>query len=115
MTLTRKSLGAPEASSKHGARRVARYLRRRSIPVRVAALSAVLILAFIATNAIVIRELSRNPDRITAATELTCYGLTYWDFRPFVENNGVIAWKLLQQMAKLLRDTRGEIELVGRA
>jgi signal transduction histidine kinase/CheY-like chemotaxis protein len=70
MTLTRKSLGAPEASSKHGARRVARYLRRRSIPVRVAALSAVLILAFIATNAIVIRELSRNSDRITAATEL---------------------------------------------
>jgi CRP-like cAMP-binding protein len=43
---------------------------------------------------------------IVAATELVCYGLTYWDFRPLVEQNGVIAWKLLQQMAKLLRATR---------
>ncbi len=45
---------------------------------------------------------------ITAATELFCYGLTYWDFRPVVEKNGVIAWKLLQRMAELLRATRQE-------
>jgi pyruvate phosphate dikinase-like enzyme/cyclic nucleotide-binding protein len=41
---------------------------------------------------------------ITAATDLVCYGLTFWDFRPLVEANGVIAWKLLQSMAKKLRD-----------
>jgi CRP/FNR family transcriptional regulator, cyclic AMP receptor protein len=43
---------------------------------------------------------------ITASSELVCYGLTYWDFRPLVEENGVIGWKLLQRMAKMLRATR---------
>lgn len=43
---------------------------------------------------------------ITATTDLVCYGLTYWDFRPVVEANGVIAWKLLQRMAKMLRAAR---------
>jgi CRP-like cAMP-binding protein len=45
---------------------------------------------------------------ITASTELVCYGLTYWDFRPLVEANGVIGWKLLQQMARMLRAAREE-------
>ena len=40
---------------------------------------------------------------ITATTELVCYGLTHWDFRPLVEANGRIGWKLLQSMAKMLR------------
>jgi CRP-like cAMP-binding protein len=43
---------------------------------------------------------------ITATSELVCYGLTYWDFRPVVEANGVIGWKLLQRMAKMLRAAR---------
>lgn len=43
---------------------------------------------------------------ITASSELVCYGLTYWDFRPLVEENGVIGWKLLQRMAKMLRAAR---------
>jgi CRP/FNR family cyclic AMP-dependent transcriptional regulator len=43
---------------------------------------------------------------ITASSDLNCYGLTYWDFRPLVEKNGVIGWKLLQRMAEMLRDTR---------
>ena len=51
---------------------------------------------------------------ITAASELFCYGLTYWDFRPVVEKNGAIGWKLLQRMATLLRATRQEAsELEG--
>ncbi len=41
---------------------------------------------------------------IVAASDLACYGLTYWDFRPFVEQNGVIGWKLLERMAMMLRD-----------
>jgi len=45
---------------------------------------------------------------IGATTELVCYGLTYWDFRPVVEGNGVIGWKLLQGMAKMLRAAREE-------
>lgn len=40
---------------------------------------------------------------VTAATDLVCYGLTFWEFRPLVERNGPIAWKLLQALAKRLR------------
>jgi phosphoenolpyruvate synthase/pyruvate phosphate dikinase len=40
---------------------------------------------------------------VTAVTDLVCYGLTFWEFRPLVERNGTIAWKLLQALAKRLR------------
>ena len=40
---------------------------------------------------------------VTAATDLVCYGLTFWEFRPLVEQNGAIGWKLLQALAKRLR------------
>ena len=40
---------------------------------------------------------------ITAASELVCYGLTLWDFRPLVQENGKIGWKLLQALAAKLR------------
>jgi pyruvate,water dikinase len=41
---------------------------------------------------------------VTAATDLVCYGLTFWEFRPLIERNSSIAWKLLQALAKQLRD-----------
>lgn len=37
---------------------------------------------------------------ITAESDLRCYGLTSWEFRPLVETHGSIAWKLLQAMSK---------------
>ena len=37
---------------------------------------------------------------ITADSDLRCYGMTSWDFKPLVETHGSIAWKLLQAMAK---------------
>jgi CRP-like cAMP-binding protein len=37
---------------------------------------------------------------IKAETDLRCYGMTSWDFKPLVETHGSIAWKLLQAMAK---------------
>ena len=40
---------------------------------------------------------------ITASTELVCWGLTLWEFRPLVETNGAIGWKLLQTLARELR------------
>jgi CRP/FNR family cyclic AMP-dependent transcriptional regulator len=43
---------------------------------------------------------------ITAETDLRCYGLTSWAFRPLVEHNPSIAWKLLVTMAKRLRTTQ---------
>jgi pyruvate,water dikinase len=45
---------------------------------------------------------------ITASSELVCYGLTFWEFRPLVHSNGAIGWKLLQSMAKMLRDAQQE-------
>ena len=45
---------------------------------------------------------------ITATSYLLCYGLTYWDFRPLVEKNGVIGWKLLQSMTRMYREAREE-------
>jgi CRP/FNR family cyclic AMP-dependent transcriptional regulator len=40
---------------------------------------------------------------ITAATDLRCYGLTPWQFRPFVEEHPQVAWTLLKTLAKRVR------------
>ena len=40
---------------------------------------------------------------IKATTDMVCYGMTPWDFRPLVESNSAIAWKLLTAMADKLR------------
>ena len=45
---------------------------------------------------------------ITAESELRCYGMTFWDFRPLVESNASIAWKLLQAMAAKLKEAEQE-------
>jgi CRP-like cAMP-binding protein len=47
---------------------------------------------------------SERTATIVAETELRCLGMTFWDFRPFVEGNGKVAWKMLQVLAKRLRD-----------
>jgi len=45
---------------------------------------------------------------IHAASDLKCYSLTFWDFRPLVESDARIAWPLLQVMAKRLRAAESE-------
>jgi Pyruvate phosphate dikinase, AMP/ATP-binding domain/Cyclic nucleotide-binding domain len=45
---------------------------------------------------------------ITATTDLVCYGLTYWEFRPLVQHNATIAWNLLQTLAKRLRTAQDD-------
>jgi CRP/FNR family cyclic AMP-dependent transcriptional regulator len=40
---------------------------------------------------------------ITARTDMVCWGMTPWDFRPLVESNSTIAWKLLTAMAEKLK------------
>ncbi len=42
---------------------------------------------------------------VVANTELRCYGLTPWEFRPFVDAHPQVAWKLLQALARRLRTT----------
>lgn len=41
---------------------------------------------------------------VTAETELRCYGITSWEFKPIVEMNPSIAWHMLQTLAKRLRE-----------
>jgi CRP/FNR family cyclic AMP-dependent transcriptional regulator len=43
---------------------------------------------------------------ITAESDLRCYGMTAWDFRPLVESNAAIAWKMLQVMAQRLKEAQ---------
>jgi CRP/FNR family transcriptional regulator, cyclic AMP receptor protein len=40
---------------------------------------------------------------ITAKEDMVCWGMTPWDFRPLVESNSTIAWKLLTAMADKLK------------
>jgi CRP-like cAMP-binding protein len=40
---------------------------------------------------------------ITAKSDMVCWGMTPWDFRPLVESNNAIAWKLLTAMAEKLK------------
>jgi CRP/FNR family cyclic AMP-dependent transcriptional regulator len=41
---------------------------------------------------------------VTADTDLHCYGMTIWDFRPFVQAHPDVAWALLQTLAQMVRD-----------
>jgi CRP/FNR family transcriptional regulator, cyclic AMP receptor protein len=43
---------------------------------------------------------------IVAATDLRCYFLTPWEFRPFVEEHPRLAWSLLQNLARRLRSSQ---------
>ena len=43
---------------------------------------------------------------VLASSELSCSGVTFWDFRPLVEENGVIGWKLLQTLIEIYRSER---------
>ena len=46
--------------------------------------------------------------QVTATTDLVCYGLTVWDFRPLVQQNGALSRKLLESLAERLRAARAE-------
>ena len=45
---------------------------------------------------------------ITATSDLVCYGLTFWEFKPLVVANGEIGWKLLHTLAQKLRSAELE-------
>jgi CRP/FNR family cyclic AMP-dependent transcriptional regulator len=47
---------------------------------------------------------------VKAESDLHCYGLTFWDFRPLVESDARIAWPLLQAMAKRLREAEASTD-----
>ncbi|HEX3512136.1 MAG TPA: cyclic nucleotide-binding domain-containing protein [Solirubrobacteraceae bacterium] len=43
---------------------------------------------------------------VIASGPLVCTGVTFWDFQPLVEANGVIGWKLLQSLIEVYRSER---------
>jgi CRP-like cAMP-binding protein len=43
---------------------------------------------------------------ITAESDLLCYGMTAWEFRPFIEEHPQVAWVLLQTLARRLREAQ---------
>jgi CRP/FNR family cyclic AMP-dependent transcriptional regulator len=53
-----------------------------------------------------IDEAGTRTATVVADTDMRCYGLTSWEFRPLVEGNSQIAWKLLKSLAKQLREAR---------
>ncbi len=40
---------------------------------------------------------------VTAETDLRCYSLARWEFRPLARENASVSWKLLEGLAKKLR------------
>jgi CRP-like cAMP-binding protein len=43
---------------------------------------------------------------VTAATQLRCHVIAFWDFRTFAKDNPDVSWKLLQHLAGLLAAER---------
>lgn len=43
---------------------------------------------------------------VIASSELLCSGVVFWDFRPIVEQNGAVGWKLLQSLIAIYRAER---------
>ena len=56
-------------------------------------------------NAILDRHAARSAS-ITAATDILSYGLTAWEFKPFVEEHPQVAWAMLQTLAGRLREAQ---------
>jgi CRP/FNR family transcriptional regulator, cyclic AMP receptor protein len=41
---------------------------------------------------------------IVATTDLSCRGMSAWEFRPFVEEHPEVAWALLETLVAMLRE-----------
>ncbi len=56
---------------------------------------------------------SERSATVTAVTDLKTFGLTAWAFRPIVEADARIAWKLLQALARKLREAESRTSSSG--
>jgi CRP-like cAMP-binding protein len=48
--------------------------------------------------------------RVTADSDLTCYGMTAWNFRPFLKDHPDLVWALLQTLVARLREAESRRE-----
>ena len=46
----------------------------------------------------------RRSAKITADTDLRCYGMTAWHFRPFLKDHPDVVWALLETLVARLRE-----------
>ena len=46
----------------------------------------------------------RRSAQVTADTDLTCYGMTAWNFKPFLKDHPDLVWALLQTLVARLRE-----------
>jgi CRP/FNR family cyclic AMP-dependent transcriptional regulator len=47
---------------------------------------------------------------VTADSELKCWGLSAWEFRPLAETNATVAWNLARIVASYVRFAAGELD-----
>ena len=47
---------------------------------------------------------------VTADSELKCWGLSAWEFRPLAETNATVAWNLARIVASYVRLAAGELD-----
>lgn len=47
---------------------------------------------------------------VTANSELKCWGLSAWEFRPLAETNATVAWNLARIVASYVRLATGELD-----
>lgn len=52
---------------------------------------------------------------VVAETELKCWGLSAWEFRPLAETNPTIAWNLAKILAGYVRFSAGELDKADEA
>ncbi len=49
---------------------------------------------------------------VTADTDMECYALAAWQFRPFVQDHPDVAWALMQSLVKrIVRDAEADDEI----
>ena len=46
----------------------------------------------------------RRSAQVTADTDLTCYGMTAWNFKPFLKDHPDLVWALLQTLVARRRE-----------
>ena len=46
----------------------------------------------------------RRSAQVTAETDLTCYGMTAWNFKPFLKDHPDLVWSLLETLVARLRE-----------
>jgi hypothetical protein len=50
---------------------------------------------------------------VTAESELRCWGLSAWEFRPLAETNATVAWNLARVIAGYMRLATRELDDAG--